>query len=84
MRHRVEAYLDQGHVSCYLKDPNVAGMVQDALLFHDKKKYRLAAWVVMPNHVHILCTPSSGETLPRIMHSLKSFTSSEANRMLGR
>src|SRR5437870_122672 len=84
MRRRVEAYLDQGHGSCYLKNPNVAGMGQDALLFHDPKKYHLAAWVVMPNHVHMLFTPSSGETLPRIMHALKSFTSSEANKMLGR
>jgi len=84
MRRRVEAYLDQGHGSCYLKDPSVAGMVQDALLFHDQKKYRLAAWVVMPNHVHLLCTPCVGQTLPRIMHSLKSFTSNEANKMLNR
>ena len=84
MRRRVEAYLDQGHGSCYLKDPSVAGMVQDALLFHDQKKYRLAAWVVMPNHVHLLCTPCVGQTLPRIMHSLKSFTSNEINKLVGR
>jgi|ERR1051326_495595 putative DNA methylase len=84
MRHRIEAYLDQGHGSCYLKDTTLAGLVQEALLFHDQKKYRLVAWVIMPNHVHMLCTPLSGETLPRIMHSLKSFTSSKANTMPGR
>lgn len=38
----------------------------------------------MPNHVHLLCTPLSGHLLAEIMHSIKSFTSSEANKMLGR
>ena len=83
MRRRVEAYLDQGHGSCYLNNGDVATMVQNALLFHDRVKYRLAAWVVMPNHVHLLCTPI-GHSLAQIMHSLKSFTSSEANKLLNR
>ena len=59
-------------------------MVQNALLFHDQTKYRLTAWVIMPNHVHLLCTPSAGHDLAEIMHSLKSYTSNEANKMLGR
>ena len=83
MRRRVEAYLDQGHGSCYLRNVEVATMVQSALLFHDRLKYRLSAWVVMPNHVHLLCTPL-GHSLAQIMHSIKSFTSSEANKMLNR
>jgi REP element-mobilizing transposase RayT len=84
MRRRVEAYLDQGHGSCYLKEPGLASMVQDALLFHDESKYRLSAWVIMPNHVHLLCTPAAGHNLAEIMHSLKSYTANESNRMLGR
>jgi REP element-mobilizing transposase RayT len=84
LRRRVEAYLDQGHGSCYLKDFRIATMVQEALLFHDQAKYRLAAWNVMPNHVHMLSTPTKGHNLAEIMHSLKSFTSSEANKILGR
>ena len=84
MRRRVEAYLDQAHGACYLKSTAVAQMVQAALLFHDRRKYRLAAWVVMPNHVHILCTPLADHTLADIMHSLKSFTSSQANQILNR
>src|SRR6267142_427413 len=38
MRRRVEAYLDQGHGSCYLNNSPVASMVQKALLFHDQTK----------------------------------------------
>ncbi len=84
MRRRVEAYLDQGHGSCYLRDFALATLVQDALLFHDETKYRLSAWSVMPNHVHFLCTPNKGKSLAEIMHSLKSYTSKEANKILGR
>ncbi|HSP64322.1 MAG TPA: transposase [Pyrinomonadaceae bacterium] len=84
MRRRVEAYLDQGHGSCYLKESRVAKVVQDALLFHDLTKYRLAAWCVMPDHVHMLCTPCIGHSLAEIAHSLKSFTSKEANKIINR
>lgn len=84
MRRRVEAYLDQAHGDCHLRNPEIASMVQSSLLFHDQEKYRLVAWVVMPNHVHMLCTPNAGHDLASIMHSVKSFTSNEANKMLSR
>ena len=80
VRRRVEAYLDQGHGCCYLRDHKVAEMVQNALLFHDRMKYKLVAWVVMPNHAHMLCTPREEYSLADIMHSVKSFTSNELTR----
>jgi len=84
LRKRVAAYLDQGHGSCYLKEPGVAKIVQDAILFFDTDKYLLAAWVVMPNHVHLVTTPLPGKRLASIMQSLKSFTANEANKVLAR
>ena len=84
LRRRAEAYLDSGYGACYLKDARVATLVQDALLFHHGAKYTLAAWVVMPNHVHLLATPRAGHELSGIMHSLKSYTASEANKILSR
>lgn len=82
LRRRVEAYLDEGYGSSSLKRPEVASVVQNALLYHDGARYRLAAWVVMPNHVHLLATPCGSNTLSGIMHSIKSYTASEANRLL--
>ncbi len=84
MRRRVEGLFDQAHASCYLRDPEIARLAQNALLFHDQIKYRLSAWTIMPNHVHVLCTPMIGHSLAEIMHSLKSYTATEANKMLGR
>ncbi len=83
-RKRIEGYLDSGYGECWLGDPRVGKMVEDALLFHQDSKYRLKAWVVMPNHGHVLLTPLEGVHLPDIMHSIKSYTANEANKILGR
>ena len=82
LRRRIEIYLDQGYGSAYLKDQRIAALIQNALLHFDGKRYQLSAWVVMPNHVHLMATPCRGHTLSRIMHSLKSYTSQEANKLL--
>jgi hypothetical protein len=58
MQRRIERYLDQGYGEALLKVPQVATMVQDSLLNFDGSRYRLFAWVVMPNHVHSLMTRS--------------------------
>lgn len=67
LRKRIEAYLDAGYGSAYLKNERVARITQDALLYFDGERYRLAAWVVMPNHVHLLAAPLHGFTLSSII-----------------
>ena len=84
LRRRIEHYLDQGYRSCALRDARIAAMVQKSLLHFDGKRYRVSAWVVMPNHVHMLLTPCAGWPLSQIMQSLKSYTSHEANKILGK
>jgi len=84
LRQRIETYLDQNYGERWLSDQRIASLVQNAILHLDGKKYRLIAWVVMPNHVHILIVTLPGYSVSEIMHSLKSFTSHEANKVLGR
>ena len=38
----------------------------------------------MPNHVHLLLKVLEGYSLSQVMHSVKGFTATEANKMLGR
>lgn len=38
----------------------------------------------MPNHVHVLLTPTGSHTLSSIVGSWKSFTAKQANGLLGR
>jgi REP element-mobilizing transposase RayT len=84
LRKRIELYLDQGHGNCYLADPRIASLVQNSLLFFEGERYRLSAWVVMPNHAHFLVTPCPGQKLSRILHSLKCYTANEANKIVVR
>ena len=83
-RRRTEVYLDAGYGACYLRGTAVAGMVEGALLHFDGARYRMLAWSVMPNHVHALFEPLPDQSLERVIHSWKSFTVHEANRMLAR
>lgn len=91
----VERYLDAGFGSCYLKDERIGREVAHALLHFEGQRYNLAAWCVMPNHVHAVVRPFAGMTntggtpvpqfeLPDILHSRKSFTAKEANKLLRR
>lgn len=84
LRQRVETYLDQNYGAASLSDPRIASLVQNALLEFDGKRYRLIAWIIMPNHVHILIQNLPGHSISRIMHSIKSFTAHEANKLLDR
>ena len=65
----------------YLRRPEIAGMIVEAIRYRDPGHYRLHHFVVMPNHVHLLVTPRV--PVSQMMQSLKRFTAREANRMLG-
>lgn len=83
-RARAEEYLNAGYGTCYLKNPQIAQLVEDALLYFDGERYRQIAWVIMPNHVHTLIETFEGHPLDGIIHSWKSFTASESNKILQR
>jgi putative DNA methylase len=79
-----EKYLDKGYGACFLGNRGVAEIVRDSLLKYDGERYRLIAWVIMPNHIHLLLRQARGHALEKIVHSFKSYTALEANRLLGR
>jgi REP element-mobilizing transposase RayT len=76
--------LAQNHGPLWLSNPRIARLVVDAIGSGENQKqlYELPAWVVMPNHVHLLMLPLVG--LPRITHWIKGRTAREANLLLGR
>lgn len=67
-----------------MRDERIATVVEDALLYFDGQRYRLLAWCVMPNHVHVVIETFRGQSLSHTVHSWKSFTATQANRILGR
>lgn len=68
----------------WLKDVRLAKIVVDSLCYGEEhlQLYRLSAYVVMSNHVHILIWPKV--LLPEITKSIKGFTARKANLVLGR
>ena len=83
-RKKIESWLDAGIGEAWLKQPIIADIVQNALLFFDGKRYSLHSWVVMPTHVHVLFTPAEEWTLSKLLQSWKSFSANAANIQLKR
>ena len=81
---RWERWLDECHGECLLKRPEIRDVVERAMRHFDQARYRLGEFIVMSNHVHVVITPWGDHTLSAILHSWKSFTSHEINRMLQR
>lgn len=81
---KIEEYLDQGVGKCYLRIPEVAEVVQETFIYLNQRQLHLAAWVVMPNHVHILFRPQNGNSLSSIMQSIKGNSAYLANKILNR
>jgi putative transposase len=82
--HRIDRELDVGLGACWLGRPEIASLVEDALLHFDDKRYRLLAWCLMPNRVHVIVEVLHGHSLSDIVRSWKSFTAHRANARLGR
>jgi REP element-mobilizing transposase RayT len=73
----------------WLSQPPVAEIIVEALHHRDKHVYDLLVFCVMPNHVHLVCTPltqknESYYVLHEILQSLKGYTARRANPLLGR
>jgi REP element-mobilizing transposase RayT len=79
-----DAFLDAGSGNCWLRQPEIARIAEDALLHFDGERYRLMAWTIMPNHVHVLIEPMMDRNLGNIVSSWKRFSARMANRALGR
>ncbi|HEU5071098.1 MAG TPA: transposase [Verrucomicrobiae bacterium] len=82
-RRKLEEYLDRSLGDCWLRQPAIASLAEGALRHFDGQRYALAAWVIMPNHLHALVdvwdTP-----LSELIKSWKAFVAHEANKLLGR
>ena len=83
-RALAEAWLDRGHGSCALREPDLATLVENALLCFDGQRCRVLAWVVMPNHVHVLIGVFPNWPLRSLVKSWKSYTARAINDRLGR
>lgn len=80
----VQAELDRLHGLCALRDGRIASMLENLLLSGDGASYSLLAWVIMPNHVHVLIETLTDAPVGELVRGWKGPVAREANRLLGR
>lgn len=79
-----DAWLDAGSGSCLLRELPVRAHLDAALLGRHGVEYELHAFVVMPNHVHVLFSPYEHRPWERIVGAWKSISAHRINRAVGR
>lgn len=82
---KADRYLDQASFGpTWLRQPEIAEIVTGAIRYcaTSLRHFDLLAWVIMANHVHMLVTPQA--PVEKFMRTLKCFTASKANAILGR
>lgn len=78
----IERFLDSGAGAGHFQNSAIAQHVANALQHFEEKRYRLFAWTVMSNHVHVVARLFPGRTLATVIHSWKSFSAKQANQLL--
>jgi len=78
-RKIIEETLDKGFGSCILQEPSVAQVVVDNWIFYNGKRYDLIAYVVMPNHVHVLIKTYQEWSIGKIVWAWKSLVTKYVN-----
>jgi putative DNA methylase len=82
-RRKLEAWLDRGHGECWLRRVELASLIEEKLRENDGKTYRLQAWAIMPNHLHLVvdvwATP-----LSKLLNLWKGASARAANLALNR
>ncbi len=80
----VDRHLDKGEGPTWLQQAPVASLVEASLLRFNRERYLLHAWVVMPNHVHVLLTLLATFRLRSVLQGVKGNSARKANRILER
>jgi REP element-mobilizing transposase RayT len=79
----IDRLLDAGHGSCLLRHPAHAAIVAATMQRRDSASYLLHSWVVMPNHVHVLFSPSGGHSLAATVGAWKRFSATRIHKAAG-
>ena len=81
----IDDYLDKSKNKNILKNEMLAGIVADSLRFYDEKYFKLIAYCIMPNHVHVILDKESfpQSSLTSLFGSIKGYSAYNINKELG-
>jgi putative transposase len=78
----MEAWLDRAEHVAYLRQPEIAQIVMEAIAFREGRQWHMFEFVVMPTHLHLFFEIVNGG-LKRILEQFKRWTGHEAAKLLG-
>ncbi len=78
---KIEKWLDKGYGKSVFRNPRLNSLVADIFLDKNGFDYSLNAFVIMPNHVHMVVSKLRG-SLAKTMQGIKGNTSIVVNREL--
>jgi REP element-mobilizing transposase RayT len=58
-----------------------AQIVEDAISFYSGQKYEVDAYVIMPDHIHLLITPFEGFDLDKILFCMKNYSGKSISKV---
>lgn len=76
-----EKLLNSGYGKCVLRNSEIREILRNVLHHDDGKKYDLIAYVIMPNHVHLLYIPFE-KSAEKFAGEIKRISSRMINRYL--
>ena len=80
---RIDGWLDEGRGSCVLREAGCRAVVEEVLRHVDGTECRHHAWVIMPNHVHLLCSVRRGVAVAKLVAGWKSVSARRIGKVRG-
>ena len=80
---RIEYWLEQAHGECVLRRQEVRNIVVESFEFV-RNRCAIPAYVIMPNHIHLLILCNKDEEWSNVVGSVKQYTARRINKQLGR
>jgi putative transposase len=81
---KLDLLLDTGRGECLLRHPEHRTILAEAFHHFEGARVEMLAYVIMPNHAHVLCRPLPGHVLEMLTASWKRHSSQRIHRLLGR
>ena len=79
----IDAHLDLSVGKAPLADPIAAQIAEDAIRHFNGARFRLFAWVIMPNHAHVVVEPLANFSLGATVRGWKAFSGAKINERTG-
>jgi REP element-mobilizing transposase RayT len=81
---QIDAWLDEAHGACWLRKTEIRSNLAASLRHGDGSRYALHAWVIMPNHAHVLVSLHPYARIEAEVGAWKSVSARAINKQVSR